>query len=269
MQVDAGDVLIIPAWRCAYRVERLARHCSSTAARRSRKYLAGKLNTMRLGGGGEMTRFICGYFGCERHADRLFLAGLPPMIRINIRGDAAGAWLESSIRHLVSEAASERPGNRSCCPRWPKRSSSRRCGATWSNCRPSRPAGSPARAIRSSARRSRSCIASRTMPGRLTSSPQEAGASRSVLPERFARYLGEPPLTYLARWRLQLAATPPGDDAQDLLQLASDVGYESEAAFNRAFKREFGLPPGQYRKRASGIGHADVAQRPRSVTSAQ
>ena len=59
----------------------------------------------QYGGGGAATRFVCGYFGCERHADRLFLAGLPPMIKINVRGDAAGEWLESSIRHLVSEAA--------------------------------------------------------------------------------------------------------------------------------------------------------------------
>ena len=65
---------------------------------------------MRLGGGGETTRFVCGYFGCERHADRLFLAGLPLMIKINLRGDAAGAWLENSVRHLVSQAGSSRPG---------------------------------------------------------------------------------------------------------------------------------------------------------------
>ena len=65
---------------------------------------------MRLGGGGEMTQFVCGYFGCERHADRLFLAGLPLMIKINLRGDPAGEWLESSVRHLVSQAGSARPG---------------------------------------------------------------------------------------------------------------------------------------------------------------
>ena len=66
--------------------------------------------SMRLGGGGERTQFVCGYFGCERHADRLFLAGLPTLIKIHVRGDAAGAWLESSIRHLVGESASGRPG---------------------------------------------------------------------------------------------------------------------------------------------------------------
>jgi AraC-like DNA-binding protein len=77
----------------------------------------------------------------------------------------------------------------------------------------------------------------------------EAGTSRSVLAERFARFLGEPPLTYLARWRLQLAARKLQTTRGAILQVASDVGYESETAFNRAFKREFGLPPAQYRRK--------------------
>ena len=79
-----------------------------------------------------------------------------------------------------------------------------------------------------------------------------AGASRSVLAERFTRFLGEPPLTYLARWRLQLAARLLQTTRKSILQLASDVGYKSQAAFNRAFKREFGLPPAQYRRKLSG-----------------
>jgi AraC-like DNA-binding protein len=73
-----------------------------------------------------------------------------------------------------------------------------------------------------------------------------------VLVERFARFLGEPPLTYLARWRLQLAARKRQTTWETVLNVAADVGYESESAFNRAFKREFGLPPAQYRKSLAG-----------------
>jgi AraC-like DNA-binding protein len=76
----------------------------------------------------------------------------------------------------------------------------------------------------------------------------ETGVSRSVLAERFARFLGEPPLTYLARWRLQLAARMLQTTREAVIQVASEVGYDSEAAFNRAFKREFGIPPGQFRR---------------------
>jgi len=82
------------------------------------------------------------------------------------------------------------------------------------------------------------------------------GASRSVLAERFTRLLGEPPLTYLARWRLQLAAQRIRTTRDTILQAALDVGYESEAAFNRAFKREFGLPPARYRRSFLGGGSA-------------
>ena len=86
-------------------------------------------------------------------------------------------------------------------------------------------------------------------PWTLTELAAEVGASRSVLAERFTHFLSEPPLTYLARWRLQLAARRLQTTRQTVLQIAADVGYESEAAFNRAFKREFGLPPAQYRKK--------------------
>jgi AraC-like DNA-binding protein len=77
---------------------------------------------------------------------------------------------------------------------------------------------------------------------------REVGTSRSVLVERFAHFLGEAPMTYLARWRLQLAARLLQTTRQTIVEVAADVGYDSEAAFNRAFKREFGEPPARYRR---------------------
>jgi transcriptional regulator GlxA family with amidase domain len=87
---------------------------------------------------------------------------------------------------------------------------------------------------------------------------EEVGASRSVIDERFAHFLGEPPMAYLARWRLRLAAKLLMTTRKTVLQLAPEVGYESEAAFNRAFKREFGLPPAQYRRKLAA-GHAALS----------
>jgi AraC-like DNA-binding protein len=74
------------------------------------------------------------------------------------------------------------------------------------------------------------------------------GLSRSALGERFAALVGEPPMTYLTRWRLALAAQAlrAGDDA--ISRIAERSGYDSEAAFNRAFKREFGAPPAAWKK---------------------
>jgi len=84
-------------------------------------------------------------------------------------------------------------------------------------------------------------------PWTIASLADEVGISRSALVERFTRYLAEPPMTYLTRWRLQLAAKSLTNTPRGVAEIAADVGYESEAAFNRAFKREFGLPPGRYR----------------------
>ena len=58
----------------------------------------------------------------------------------------------------------------------------------------------------------------------------------------------EPPMAYLIRWRLQLAARALGSTSRGVADIAEEVGYESEAAFNRAFKREFGSPPARYRR---------------------
>jgi AraC-like DNA-binding protein len=76
------------------------------------------------------------------------------------------------------------------------------------------------------------------------------GTSRTVLAERFDRFLGEPVLTYLARWRLQLAARMLQTSGKRIGEIAADVGYTSQAAFNRAFRRQFDMPPVQYRRHA-------------------
>jgi transcriptional regulator GlxA family with amidase domain len=85
-------------------------------------------------------------------------------------------------------------------------------------------------------------------PWTLRDLARESGVSRSVLVERFTRFLGKPPLTYLAQWRLQLGARLLRTTNRRVIEVAGDVGYESEAAFNRAFKRAFGKPPARYRR---------------------
>ena len=72
----------------------------------------------------------------------------------------------------------------------------------------------------------------------------------SVLAERFRYFLNEPPMAYLTRWRLQLGAQMLSSTSHSVAQIAAEVGYESEAAFNRAFKREFGAPPARFRNQS-------------------
>ena len=245
--VQAGDVVIVPHGDPHIVSNGVPNQLidSGTALGRC---LAGELKTLRFGGGGEATRFVCGYFGCERHAARLFLAGLPQVIKINIYSETGGEWLEVSIRHLLSEAASGRPGRTVLLSRMAEAlfvESMRR----YMEQMPPEQTGWLAGA-RDPVVGAALALMHRNPCHRWTLSQlaSGAGASRSALAERFERFLREPPLTYLARWRMQLAARKLRSSGTTVLQVAIDVGYDSEAAFNRALKREFGLPPARYRK---------------------
>ncbi len=216
--------------------------------------MAGDLSVTRYGGGGVVTRFVCGYFGCERHAERMFLAGLPPTFKVNVRSDAAGQWLETSIRHLVSEAESGRPGGAMLLSKMAEALFIEALRRYMDQLPPEQTgwlagARDPVVGAVLALLHRKPCH-----QWTLEELAGEVGASRSVIAERFARFLGESPMTYLARWRMQLAARQLRTSRKTILQLASDVGYESEAAFNRAFKREFGLPPARYRRRLAGNG---------------
>lgn len=251
--VEAGDVLIIPHGD-AHTVSNGSPCDFIDSGTTLGKFLAGDLKTMRLGGGGEMTRFVCGYFGCERHADKLFLAGLPLMIKISIRGDAAGEWLEHSVRHLVSEAASGRPGQSVLLSKMAEAlfvETLRR----YMEQLPAEQTGWLAGARDTVVGSALALMHARPFQQwTIDELANAAGTSRSVLAQRFHLYLEESPLAYLARWRLQLAARLLQTTRQSVLQVATQVGYESEASFNRAFKREFSVAPGQFRKAAFTSG---------------
>ncbi|MFN0039391.1 MAG: helix-turn-helix transcriptional regulator, partial [Burkholderiales bacterium] len=77
---------------------------------------------------------------------------------------------------------------------------------------------------------------------------REVGLSRSALHERFVQYVGQPPMQYLANWRIQLGARMLRDSNRNVATIALDVGYDSEAAFSRAFRRLVGSPPATWRR---------------------
>lgn len=78
---------------------------------------------------------------------------------------------------------------------------------------------------------------------------RRVGVSRTVMAERFTDRVGMPPMTYLRNWRMQVAAGLLAGSAYTLLRIATRVGYESEAAFSRAFKRTTGVSPSAWRER--------------------
>ncbi|MGH8177169.1 MAG: AraC family transcriptional regulator [Steroidobacter sp.] len=254
VSLTAGDVIIIPHGD-AHTVTNGSPARLMDSAASLGEFLSGDLRTMRLGDGGELTKFICGYFGCERHADRLFLAGLPQMIKINVRADAAGEWVENSIRYLVSEADAGRPGQTTLLSKMAEALFVHTLRRYMEQLPPEQTgwlagARDPVVGGALALLHQKPCH-----PWSVDELAAAIGASRSVVAERFARFLGEPPLSYLARWRLQLAARLLQTSRKTIVQIASDVGYESQAAFNRAFKREFSIPPAQYRRQLAEQAH--------------
>ena len=205
------------------------------------------LSMLRAGGGGDATRFVCGYMTCDPHMSRPILNGLPPVFRVNILTDRSGHWLENAILHLVEEAASGRVGSEAMLAKLSEAlfvDTLRRYVAGLPDEQRGWLAGARDPVVGKSLGLLHRRIAH---PWTIADLADQVGISRSALVERFTRYLAEPPMTYLTRWRLQLAARSLETSPRGVAEIAADVGYESEAAFNRAFKREFGQPPGRYR----------------------
>jgi len=205
------------------------------------------LSPLHAGGGGEIARFVCGYMTCDPYLSRPILSGLPPVFKVNIRTDRSGHWLENSILHLVEEAASGRVGSEAMLAKLSEAlfvDTLRRYVAGLPEHQMGWLTGARDPVVGKSLGLLHSRIAH---PWTIADLADEVGISRSALVDRFTRYLSEPPMAYLTRWRLQLAARSLESTSRGVAEIAAAVGYESEAAFNRAFKREFGQPPGRYR----------------------
>jgi AraC-like DNA-binding protein len=211
------------------------------------KIQARDLSPLQAGGGGDISRLVCGYLTCDPYLSRPILEGLPAAFKVHIRSDSAGHWLESAIRHLVDESVSGRVGSDAMLAKLSEAlfvDTLRR----YVEGLPEQERGWLAGARDPVVGKSLSLLHRRLAhPWTIAGLAVEVGLSRSALVERFARYLAEPPMTYLARWRLQVAARALKQTSRGVAEIAADVGYESEAAFSRAFKREFGQPPGRYR----------------------
>ncbi len=245
-ELKPGDIVIFPNGE--------PHHMSSADATRpfpnygiTQKVLARDLCPLQAGGGGEISRFVCGYMTCDPYISRSLLSGLPAVFKVNIRTDRAGQWLENSILHLVDEAASGRIGSDAMLAKLSEVlfvDTLRRYVASL----PEQQTGWLTGARDPIVGKSLGLLHSRVAhPWTIADLAEQVGISRSALVDRFTRYLSEPPMAYLTRWRLELAARSLERTSRGVADIAADVGYESEAAFNRAFKRQFGRPPGRYR----------------------
>ena len=208
------------------------------------------LKLSRMGGGGEVARFVCGYMVCEPSLSQAFLAGLPSMFKVNIRQEQSGQWLENSIRYSLTETHASDAGSQAVQAKLSEAlfiETLRR----YMSLLPEGQTGWLAGARDAEIGKVLALIHRRpAAPWTVATLAHEAGISRAVLAARFRQCIGESPVAYLTRWRLQLGAQMLSTTRRSVAQIASKVGYDSEQAFNRAFKRNFGSPPARYRNEA-------------------
>lgn len=245
--LTAGDIVVFPHGD-AHEMWNGRTSKRFPATRLLPKLAKGELAAEKWGGSGAVTRIICGYLGCERHAEGSFLSGLPPIFKVNVRSRPAGAWIESAIRHCVSDIESQRAGRLAVLAKLAETLFVETL-CSYMDELPAERTGWLATAR--DPKIGQALALMHREPSRAWTLPDLArasGTSRTVLADRFAQLMGETPLAYLARWRLQLAARRLMTTDRKVLQVAYDVGYESEAAFSRAFRREFGMPPARYRR---------------------
>jgi AraC-like DNA-binding protein len=249
----AGDAVVFPKGH-AHRMASQPGLPPATGARLD-EVLARRPRQLVYGGGGATTRLVCGYLACDKRLAAMLLAGLPPLIRVNVRGSNAGAWLEASVRYALAEARSPRPGGAGVLAKlsevlfievlrlYMNEHGEGRTG--WLAGVGDRVVGPALSALH-------------TRPAHawtLEELARSAGTSRSVLAERFQHLVGSSPMQYLMQWRMLLAANLLCGSNAPLARIAEDVGYQTDTAFSRAFRREFGLPPAAWRRSQSAREH--------------
>lgn len=201
----------------------------------------------RYGGDGEQTTLLCGTFSFRDGAANPLVRSLPGLIHVNSESSQDVSWLKTTLEFMACEASHHRPGaqtviNRLCdilfiqairyyLSRMPA------CTRGWFRAMRDEQIGAALQAMHG-------------WPGEAWSVAElarRAFLSRSAFSARFTELMGEPPMQYLTRWRIYLASDLLRDSELPLREIAARVGYESEAAFSKAFKRQMQVAPGAYR----------------------
>ena len=202
---------------------------------------------MRHGGGGELTQSTYGAMSLDHVSAERLIAALPPVLQLD-SWEEDSSWLQSTLRLIAREARSLRPGGETVITRLADILVIQTIRA-WLETAPEAQQGW-FKALRDPQLGRALAVIHRNpeMEHTLISLAACAGMSRSLFAARFTQMLGEPAMRYLTQWRMKLAHRRLQETSEPLSVLAAEVGYQSEAAFCRAFKREFGMPPGAVRQ---------------------
>jgi AraC-like DNA-binding protein len=210
----------------------------------------GHLLRIAHGGGGEKTRFVCGFLSCDLRLCGPMLESLPRLLQVPLSDGPALSWLAGMMQVGARETSAPRPGTETVLAklsellfveairRYIERLPEQETG--WLAGLRDRFVG---RALARLHERP-------DHPWTVDELAATVGLSRSSLSQRFADLVGQPPIQYLTRWRLTIAAQRLRQGTATVAQIAAHNGYESEQAFNRAFKRAFGTTPAVWRREA-------------------
>ena len=266
LQVDTGELIVVPQGETHVLGSLLDPAPVSLAPLLATQVetAPGEVMTIAYGGGGTVTRMVCGFLAAQDISRNPLLSALPRLFKVDMRGSNA-SWLESSLRFASEEAAARHAGGATILAKLSELvfvEAVRRYVETMPDDRKGWLAGLRDRLV---ARALALMHARPAHPWTVEDLARRVGMSRSGLAQRFADLLGVPPMQYLAQWRLQLAARQLRLSDRPLALVAEEVGYESEAAFNRAFKREFGVPPATWRRNAAGSAVPDTVAESRAA----
>lgn len=247
VHLKAGDAVVFPQGH-AHRMcsapglePAKGARLESILSRRPRKLVYGR--------GGSTTRLVCGYLACDTRLARMLLRGLPSVMKVSVRGSNAGMWLEASLQYALAEARSPRPGGAGVLAKlaevlfievlrlYMNEQSAGRPG--WLAAVRDRIVGAALTQLHTRAAHAWT----------LESLARAVGTSRSVLADRFQHLVGSPPMEYLTQWRMLLAANLLCGSNAPLARIAEEIGYQTDTAFIRAFRREYGMPPAAWRRR--------------------
>lgn len=243
VELNAGDVLVFPHGD-AHAM------CSAPEGTEGRMTLDSTPDryphTVQLGpAGAATTTLVCGFLGCDRRPFNPLLATLPP--RLRVRGLPAG-WVETFARQVVEESRAHRAGAESVLTRLAELMFVEVLRRHLEDLPPGQTGWLAGLRDEHVGRALTLLHADPRRDWTLEDLARESGLSRSALAERFSQRMGQAPMQYLAQWRMQIAAGLLASGHAKVADVAEQVGYESEAAFNRAFKKLVGVPPATWRK---------------------
>jgi AraC-like DNA-binding protein len=208
----------------------------------------GGLYSIHYGGNGGRTRMVCGFLGCASAEGNPVISTLPPLLRFNVEQGGAADWIRSTFQYAAEEVSAGRPGSETVLAKLSELlfvEAVRRYAEALPDDQTGWLAGLRDPHVARALALLHGDITRRWTVDDLG---REVGLSRSALADRFIRLLGVPPIQYLANWRMQVATQKLRSTNASLAQIAEIVGYDSEAAFSRAFKKAISAAPATWRR---------------------